>query len=100
MSKKFNARLADQLGRLLAEKAELDKRVGEVKNKLKEAVGPGNAVEGELFRVTVSESVSYKLDMDAVRAKLSPQFISANSREVKKVDVKCVARNNDLRVAA
>lgn len=93
MSKKFIGKLVDSLGPLLAQQAELKKQIDAVKDKLR-AEGVG-AYEGELFRVTVSESISYKLDMKAVRAKLSPQFIRANESPVVKVDVKCVARNND-----
>jgi hypothetical protein len=99
MSQKFNGRLVDSLGALLAQSAELNKQISAIKKKLKEQ-GLG-AYEGELFRVTVSESISYKLDMDAVRAKLSPQFIRAHEYPVTKVDVRCVARNNEnLEVAA
>jgi hypothetical protein len=99
MSQKFLGRKVDELGPLLAQKAELDKKINRLKKVLKDA-GCG-AYEGNLFRATVSESISYKLNMDAVRAKLSPQFIRANERPVPKIDVKCVARTNkEVKVAA
>jgi len=99
MNKQFIGRLVDTLGPLLAQKADLEKQIGQIKDKLK-AEGCG-AYEGELFRVTVSESISYKLDMKAVRAKLSAQFIRANESAITKIDIKCVARNNSgLQVAA
>ena len=43
-----------------------------------QAEGAG-AYEGALFRATVSDVETSRLDMDAVRAKLSPQFIRANT---------------------
>jgi hypothetical protein len=60
--------------------------------------GPG-AYEGELFRATVSESERATLDMAAVRAKLSRQFIQANTTVTPVVTVRVAARSN-VRLAA
>jgi hypothetical protein len=54
--------------------------------------GPG-AYEGELFRATVSQFERSTLDMDAVRAKLSPQFIRANTSISEVTTVRVVSRN-------
>ena len=99
MSQKFNARLVDQLGQVLAAKANLAKQEEAIKAQLvAEGVG---AYEGLLFRATVSTSTRKLLDMDSVREKLSPQFIRANTREVESTVVRVVARTNeDLKVAA
>ena len=69
-------------------------------NKLKEVVvelGAG-AYEGERYRATVSVFERANLDMDAVREKLSPQFIKAHT-SVKKVTVVKVTARNNLNVA-
>lgn len=93
MTRKFIANICDELGELAAKQAELNKAVKKLKDRIK-AEGEG-AYEGELFRVVVTDSVSKKLDMDAVRAKLSDQFIRANSFEVHKVDVKIYGRTDE-----
>jgi hypothetical protein len=86
------AAAVDRLGELKAAKAALDKRIkAEIAVLVKAGVGN---YEGDLFRASVAVSVSSKLDMAKVRAKLSEQFIRANSYPVEKVDVKVVARNN------
>jgi len=97
MSKQSIARDCDALGELLADQADLKKQIDKIKAHLK-AEGVA-AYEGELFRVVVSESVSYRLDMDAVRAKLSAQFITANQQRCVAINVKCSARNNEALAA-
>lgn len=87
----------DALGALKAQIAELTKQ----EKALKVALGdlaPG-AYEGELFRLSISDSVRCTLDMDAVREKLSPQFITAHTRETEVRTLKVSARNGE-RVAA
>ena len=79
MAKNTNlSKTIDALGALKAQIAEL-----EIQEKaLKAALGdldPG-AYEGDLFRVSISQSERETLDMEAVRAKLSPQFIAAHTR--------------------
>ncbi len=69
--------MIDELGMLLAQKAELEKREKAIKKELA-ALGDG-AFEGSLFRATVATSERSKLDMDAVREKLSPQFLAAHT---------------------
>jgi hypothetical protein len=82
---------ADKLGAVLAEIAILDKQADKLRDEIKSR-GDG-AYEGDLFRVTVKSSTEYRLDMKAVRAKLSPQFITANEHGTDKVTLKCVARS-------
>lgn len=82
----------DELGRVLADKADLLKREKELKRDLR-ATGE-RVIEGFLFRATLSPNVRKVLNMTAVRAKLSRQFITANTEErVGEDTVRVVARN-------
>lgn len=84
--------LVDQLGACAAQAAELDKQATRIKEKL---IASGrDVVEGKLFRATVTHGERSCLNMDAVRAKLSPQFIAANTTTKPYVTVRVVARNN------
>jgi hypothetical protein len=80
----------DRLGQLKAQLAELAREEKELKAVLVEQ-GEG-AYEGQLFRVTVSYSERETLDMDAVREKLSAQFIRAHTRTTPVTSVRVVAR--------
>jgi hypothetical protein len=80
----------DKLGDLLAQIATLEREANKIKAELKSA-GPG-AYEGDLFRATVSVSERETLDMDAVREKLSPQFIRAHTRVAEVQTVRVAAR--------
>jgi hypothetical protein len=81
----------DKLGRLLAEIAELTKQADVIKSQLK-VLGDGN-YEALVFRASVSTSERSTLDMEAVRAHLSRQFIQANSKVTETTTVRVVARN-------
>ena len=70
----------DRLGVLKAQMAELATEEKALKAVIIDH-GPG-AYEGELFRATVSESERATLDMDAVRAKLSPRLCAVRTREL------------------
>lgn len=83
----------DRLGFLKAQIAELAREEKELKAALI-AHGPG-AYEGELYRATVSECERETLDMDAVRAKLTAQFIRANTNTTTVTMVRVVARNDE-----
>ena len=72
------------------EVAKLLEQANKIKAELKSA-GPG-AYEGDLFRATVSVSERETLDMDAVREKLSPQFIRAHTRVAEVQTVRVAAR--------
>lgn len=84
------APLVDELGVLKAQIAELATRETAIKKQLIEAGFP--EVDGVLYRATVNKTVRETLDMDAVRAKLSPQFISANTNVTPVTTVRVVAR--------
>lgn len=81
----------DALGRLKAQIAALELQEKAIKKSLAD-LAPG-AYEGDLFRLAISESVRCTLDMDAVREKLSPQFIAAHTRETEVRTLKVSARN-------
>lgn len=83
----------DELGALKASIADLTARETYLKQ-LIAGDGPG-AHEGLDWRATVSVSVRETLDMEAVRAKLSPQFIRAHTRETEVTTVRVSARKRD-----
>ena len=85
------AALVDDLGVLKAQIADLALREKAIKDQLVEA-GPG-AFEGEFYRAAVSVSQRETLDMDAVREKLSPQFIAAHTKVTETVSVRVSARS-------
>ena len=80
----------DTLGHLNAQIAELQTKVKAIKDSLGD-LKPG-AYEGQLFRLTLSHSIRETLDMDAVREKLSPQFITAHTRQTEVRTFKLGAR--------
>jgi hypothetical protein len=67
------------LGRLKAEIDEMQIREVALKREIA-SLGDG-AYEGDCFRVTVSTSARTSLDLAAVRAKLSRQWIMAHTTE-------------------
>lgn len=69
--------LIDDYGLLKAQEAELALKLKPIKDQI-EALGAGS-YEGDFYRVTVSESERANLNMKKARAKLSPQFIRANT---------------------
>ena len=81
----------DRLGQIKAQIAALQAQETELKNGLVEEVGIG-AVEGTLFRVSVSVSQRETLDMEAVRRHLSPQFIRAHTKSADVTTVRVTAR--------
>jgi hypothetical protein len=84
-------KIIDDLGRLKAQIAELQLAEKAMKENLEE-LEPG-AYEGELFRLSISETIRKTLDMDAVREKLSPQFIAAHTNETPVRTLKVSARS-------
>lgn len=87
MTKREVQDLVDKIGIIKANIAPQLEALDVLTDKLK-AQGAG-AYEGALFRAVVSVYDKNKLDMKAVRAKLSPQFIRANTTvsKVVKLDV-------------
>lgn len=88
VSLKTVAQLVDELGHFKAEIAKVAKKAKAIEDQLK-AKGAGR-YEGDLFDATVSEYQRSSLDQDAVRAKLSPQFLAAHTKttDVVKIDVR------------
>jgi N-methylhydantoinase B/oxoprolinase/acetone carboxylase alpha subunit len=82
----------DRLGNVKAQIAALKKEEDTLKAVLIEN-GPG-AYEGEIWRATVSVADRETLDMDAVREKLSVQFIRAHTNVAEVTTVRVVARTN------
>lgn len=85
--------LVDELGALKAKIADLEKQESALKKQLI-ASGVTN-LEGELFRVTITKSIRESLDMEAVKAKLSPQFLRAHTRETEYTTVRVSARKGE-----
>jgi len=88
--------LIDRIGALKAQIAPLEKQLGKLQDELK-ARGPGR-YEGELYDGSVFVSTRDKLDLDAVRAKLSRQFLLANTSQVEVITLKVTAKQ--LAIAA
>jgi hypothetical protein len=87
----------DRLGIIKAQMAELATEEKALKAVIIDH-GPG-AYEGDIFRATVSTSERETLDMAAVRAKLSPQFITAHTSVTEVTMVRVVARTGKLKAA-
>ena len=85
--------LVDALGAIKADIATLTAREKILKDKLI-ALGE-SAIDGELFRATISTTERETLDMSAVRAKLSPQFMAAHTNIATVTTVRVVARIRD-----
>ncbi len=90
MTKREVQDLVDKIGIIKASIGPQLDALKELEAKLK-AQGAG-AYEGALFRATVSDVETARLDMDAVRAKLSPQFIRANTTVSKSVKLSVKAK--------
>lgn len=88
MTKREIQDLVDQIGITKAQLAPQLEALKVLETKLK-AQGAG-AYEGALFRATVSTYEQDRLDMEAVRAKLSVQFLRAHTTQtpVVKLSVK------------
>jgi hypothetical protein len=80
----------DQLGAVKAQIAALTRTEKALKDAL---IASGKTeVDGTVFRATVSLSTRETLDMDAVREKLSPQFIVAHTNQTEVTTVRVVAQ--------
>jgi hypothetical protein len=82
--------IVDQLGFIKAEIAHLQDQEKAIKEQII-AQGFGS-YSGQMFDVTVSPSTRDTLDMEAVRAKLSPQFIRAHTNTTSFTTVRVTAR--------
>lgn len=82
--------LVDKLGQIKARVAELTADEKLLKDMIIEY--GEKEIEGDKFRVTVSTSERNSLDMEAVRGKLSPQFIAAHTTTTEVTTVRVVAR--------
>lgn len=87
------AAAVDEIGLLKAQIAPLEAKLKAAQAKLKEH-GDGR-YEGTLWAATVSTSERESLDLDAVREKLSRQFIAAHTRTSEVVTVKVTARKTE-----
>ena len=87
-------RIIDDLGALKARIADLEAQEKALKQALAD-LSPG-AYEGDLFRLTISESERETLDMKAVREKLSPQWMRAHTNVTNVRTLRVSARNGDV----
>lgn len=83
-------KLVDAIGFKLAELAPGLEQLEAMKDKLK-TQGVGK-YSGELYDITVFDQRNDHLNMDAVRAKLTPQFIRANTKKGTKRVLKSTAK--------
>ena len=84
------SKVIDDLGALRAQIAELTAKEKAIKDSLADL--KAGAYEGDVFRLTISDSVRETLDMAAVREKLSPQFIAAHTNRTDVRTIKVGAR--------
>jgi len=84
------AAAVDAIGALKAQIAPLEAKLKALQAQLK-AVGDGR-YEGLLYDATVFTSERSSLDLDAVREKLSVQFITAHTKVSEVVTVKVTAK--------
>jgi hypothetical protein len=82
--------LVDKIGLLKAQLAPLEEVLKADLNKLK-GLGP-ERYQGQLYEVNVFTQEQNRLDMEAVRAKLSPQFIAAHTTTTEVTVAKVSAR--------
>lgn len=92
------ATTVDRIGALRALIAPYEAELEEHEAKLK-ALGTGK-YKGLRYDSTVSSYFQNRLDMDAVRAKLSPQFIRANTSSSRVVKIQTHAKQLPVKVAA
>ena len=88
--------IVDRIGALKAQIAPLEKQLKKLQDELK-ARGAGR-YEGELYDASVYNVERSTLDQDAVRAKLSPQFIAAHTKVSESLTIKLTAKQ--LAIAA
>ena len=84
------AAAVDEIGLLKAQIAPLEQKLKAAQAKLKQH-GDGR-YEGTLWAATVSTSERESLDLDAVRAKLSVQFLTAHTKVSEVVIVRVTAK--------
>lgn len=87
-----SGQLADELGIIRAQMADLKEREKEIRG---EFIAAGvTAVEGETFRAVVVESMRTTIDWKAVSAKLQPsrQLVTAHTTEKEVVSIRVNAR--------
>lgn len=91
MTNKHLIDAVDELGIIAAQQSALEARAKAIKAKLIASGRP--AIDGKFYRATVSKYDQVRLNMEAVRAKLTPQFIARNSEtsHVTKVLVKALS---------
>jgi hypothetical protein len=93
MTKSNLSATIDALGDIKAQIADLTAKEKALKDALADLT-PG-AYEGELFRLSISQSDRDNLDMKAVREKLSDQFIRAHTTTTTVRSLRVSARNGD-----
>ncbi len=89
-----NAALVDELGALSAQKAEIAKREKAVKAALSARMDRrnDNAMEGELFRVTVSVSHPQTLDTKRLKEELDDEFLQQFMKRTSRTTFRVTAR--------
>jgi hypothetical protein len=87
-------KIIDDLGALKARIADLENQEKALKQALAD-LGPG-AYEGDLFRLSISESERETLDMKAVREHLSRQFIQAHTNVTPVRTLRVAARTGQV----
>ncbi len=87
--------LADRLGEIKAQKAALDEERALVEKSLKPHLSHGKAVEGDYFRITLSEGISRRLDPTAMKRLLTEEALSTCRKASAYTRFNINARNGD-----
>ena len=90
--------IVDRIGALKQAIAPLAKELAALEAELK-AMGPGH-YEGDAWDATVAMSTRATLDMDAVREKLSRQFLAAHTTETSFARLTVTAKKVVIKLAA
>lgn len=96
---KSTSQLVDALGAIKAKIADLTAAEKEIKeqlvNRAKIGIDESRSFEGAQYRATINRALHGRLDMEAVRAKLSNAFIRNHTYNSEVVSVRVVARVRD-----
>ena len=88
----------DRLGQIKAEIADLAKEQKKLQGEVLNQVG-FDKVDGYSYTLTIYETIRSYLDMDAVRRKLSRQFLVSHTTEKPVTNFKLTARQIERRAA-
>lgn len=85
--------IIDLFGFLKALESDVKQLMDPVKSKLADEVGPGNKAEGQLFRVSVSQSTKWYLNTKLVKEEMGEDWVTQRSSPSTSTTVRSSARS-------